>query len=94
MLWCDLDPLPPVAALGRDTWPNTWLQLAHVNALNGRATVVCGSLRPEQLERLPGRGLVARCITVFSTAPDEILANRTSARRSRRPSSPSAAAAS
>jgi hypothetical protein len=32
MLWRDLDPLPPMAALGRDTWPNTWLQLAHVNA--------------------------------------------------------------
>lgn len=42
--------------------------------------MVCGSLMPEQLERRPGRGLVARCITGFSTAPDEILANRTSAR--------------
>lgn len=52
------DAILHVVALGWDTWRNTWLQLAHAIALNGRATVLCGSFLPEQLERLPARQLV------------------------------------
>jgi hypothetical protein len=44
-----------VAALGWDTWRNTWLQLTHAAALDGQATVLTGSLTPGQLERLPAR---------------------------------------
>lgn len=32
------------SGLGWDTWRNTWLQLAHAIALNGHATVLCGSM--------------------------------------------------
>ncbi|HTQ88743.1 MAG TPA: hypothetical protein VMK84_04545 [Streptosporangiaceae bacterium] len=48
---------PSVAALGWDTWRNTWLRLAHAIALNGRVTVLCGSLMPDQSSsRWPGPG--------------------------------------
>jgi hypothetical protein len=32
-----------VAALGWDTWRNTWLQFGDAIELNGRATVLTGS---------------------------------------------------
>jgi hypothetical protein len=56
----DTDVILRVAALGWDTWRNTWLQLAHAIALNGRASVLCGSLLPAQLEGLPARRLAER----------------------------------
>jgi hypothetical protein len=44
-----------VSALGWEAWRDTWLLLAHGVALNGRVTVLCGSLLPDQLECLPAR---------------------------------------
>src|SRR5215475_5778239 len=55
---CHADTILQVAALGWDTWRNTWLRLAHDIALNGRVTVLCGSLMPSQMETLPARKLV------------------------------------
>ena len=43
------------AALGWDMWRDTWLRLAHGAALNGRVTVLCGSLLQSQLESVPAR---------------------------------------
>jgi hypothetical protein len=51
----DADALLPVAALGLDTWRSTWLRLAHDIALNGRVTVLAGSLLPSQLALLARR---------------------------------------
>jgi hypothetical protein len=44
-----------VAALGWETWRDTWLRLAHGLALNGRVTVLCGSLMPDQLDAVPAQ---------------------------------------
>jgi predicted ATPase len=46
----ETDLILQVAELGWDKWQDTWLLLAHGIALNGRATVLCGSLQSEQLE--------------------------------------------
>jgi len=46
----ETDALLHVAALGLDTFRGTWLRLAHDIALNGRVTVLAGSLLPSQLE--------------------------------------------
>jgi RNase adaptor protein for sRNA GlmZ degradation len=54
----DVDIILQVAALGWDTWRNSWLRLALAIALNGRVTVLCGSLMPDQMETLPARKLV------------------------------------
>lgn len=72
----DTDVILHVAALGWDTWRNTWLQLAHAIALNGRATVLCGSLVPAQLEALPARRLVGPAHFCNLDCPDAVLANR------------------
>ena len=58
-LVAETDVILHVAALGWDTWRNTWLQLAHAVALGGQATVLTGSFAPGQLERLPARKLKA-----------------------------------
>jgi hypothetical protein len=54
----EADTILQVAALGWDAWRNTWLQLAHEVALNGRVTVLCGSLlagwKSLQLAEQPG----------------------------------------
>jgi hypothetical protein len=65
-----------VAALGWDAWRSTWLELAHAIALSGRATVLCGSLLPGQLERLPARRLVGRLHFASLDCPDDVLAQR------------------
>jgi RNase adaptor protein for sRNA GlmZ degradation len=78
----DTDTILQVAALGWDTWRNTWLRLAHAIALNGRVTVLCGSLLPSQLETLPARKLIGPIRFCTLDCPDTVLA----ARLRRRPS--------
>jgi len=72
----DTDIILQVAALGWDTWRNTWLRLAHAIALNGRVTVLCGSLTPDQLEPLPARKLVGPIRFCNLDCPDTVLADR------------------
>jgi ribosomal protein S27AE len=69
-----------LAALGWDTWRNTWLQLSHAVALGGQATVLTGSLTPDQLERLPARKLIGPIHFALLDCPDEVLAGRLRAR--------------
>lgn len=76
-----------VAALGWDTWRNTWLQLAYAISLNGRVTVLCGSLLPDQLEGLPARRLVGPIHFCNLDCPDDLLADRLRARPAWRGSS-------
>jgi hypothetical protein len=76
----DTDVISQVAALGWDTWRNTWLQLAHAAALGGQATVLTGSLTPDQLERLPARRLVGPIHFALLDCPDDLLAERLRAR--------------
>jgi RNase adaptor protein for sRNA GlmZ degradation len=76
-----------VAALGLDTWRNTWLRLVHEVALNGRVTVLCGSLMPDQLESLPARKLLGPIHFCNLDCLDEVLAERLTARPSWRHSS-------
>ncbi len=76
----DVDITLQVAALGWDTWRNTWLRLAHEVALNGRVTVLCGSLMPDQLERVPARKLLGPIHFCTLDCPDDILAARLRAR--------------
>jgi len=72
----DTDIIVRVAMLGWDTWRNTWLRLAHGIALNGRVTILCGSLLPSQLETLPARKLVGPIRFCTLDCPDTILADR------------------
>jgi RNase adaptor protein for sRNA GlmZ degradation len=72
----DTDIILQVAALGWDTWRNTWLRLAHAIALNGRVTVLCGSLMPSQMETLPARKLVGPIHFCTLDCPDTVLADR------------------
>ena len=76
-----------IAAAGHDNWRNTWLQLAHGVALNGRATVLCGSLTPDQLERLPARKLIGPIHFCLLDCPDGVRAARLRARPAWRDSS-------
>jgi hypothetical protein len=76
----EADAILHVAALGWDTWRNTWLQLAHAIAQNGRATVLCGPLTPEHLEGLPARRLVGPIHFCNLDCPDDVLAERLHAR--------------
>jgi hypothetical protein len=76
----ETDLILQVAELGWDRWQDTWLLLAHGIALNGRATVLCGSLQPEQLEPLPARPLVGDLHFCNLDCPDDVLAERLRAR--------------
>jgi hypothetical protein len=76
----DTDDILHVAALGWDTWRNTWLQLTHAVALGRRVTVLTGSLTPDQLERLPARRLIGPVHFALLDCPDDILAERLRAR--------------
>jgi hypothetical protein len=87
----DTDVILHVAALGWDTWRNTWLQLAHAIALNSRASVLCGSLLPAQLEGLPARRLVGPIHFCNLDCPDTLLAERLRGRPAWRGSSQEAA---
>jgi predicted kinase len=83
----EADVILHVAALGWDTWRNTWLQLIHAAALGGQATVLTGSLTPDQLERLPARRLIGPIHFALLDCPDDVLAGRLRARPAWRGSS-------
>jgi hypothetical protein len=68
-------------------WRDTWLRLAHGVALNGRVTVLCGSLLPSQLENVPARKLLGPVHFGNLDCPDDVLAERLRARPSWRHSS-------
>jgi hypothetical protein len=76
----ETDVILHVAALGWDTWRNTWLQLTHAAALGGQITVLTGSLTPDQLERPAARRLVGPIHFALSDCPDDLLAERLRAR--------------
>ncbi len=76
----ETDVILHVAALGWDTWRNTWLQLAHAVALGGQVTILTGSFCPDQLERLPARRLVGPIHVALLDCPDDVLAARLRAR--------------
>ena len=73
-LVAETDVILHVAALGWDIWRNTWLQLTHAAALGGQATVLTGSLTPDQLERLPARKLIGAIHFALLDCPDDVLA--------------------
>jgi len=79
-LVAETDVILHVAALGWDIWRNTWLQLTHAAALGGQATVLTGSLTPDQLERLPARKLIGAIHFALLDCPDDVLAGRLRAR--------------
>ena len=70
------------AALGWDMWRDTWLRLAHGAALNGRVTVLCGSLLQSQLESVPARKFLGPIHFCNLDCPDAVLAERLRARPS------------
>jgi hypothetical protein len=72
----DTDVILQTAALGWDTFGNTWLRLAHAIALNGRVTVLCGSMMPGNLEALPARKLIGPIRSCTLDCPDDVLAAR------------------
>ena len=83
----EADVILHVAALGWDTWRNTWLQLAHAAALGGQPTVLTGALTPDQLECLPGRKLIGSIHFALLDCPDDVMADRLRARPAWRESS-------
>ncbi|HSZ39419.1 MAG TPA: hypothetical protein VK817_05635 [Trebonia sp.] len=83
----DADLTWHLASAGHDNWRNTWLQLAHGIALNGRATVLCGSLTPDQLERLPFRKAIGPIRFCLLDCADDVRAARLRARPEHRESS-------
>jgi len=78
----EIDATLQVAALGWEVWRNTWLRLVHEVALNGRVSVLCGSLQPDQLEHLPARRLIGPVYCCVLDCPDAVLASRLRSRPS------------
>lgn len=76
----DVDLTLHIAALGWDAWRATWLQIAHGIAQNGRSTVLCGTITPDQLETLPTRQLVGPIHSCLLDCPDDVLVERLRAR--------------
>lgn len=76
----DADVILHIAALGWETFGNTWLQLAGAIALNGRPTLLCGTLTPEQLVNLPGRGLIGPIHFCLLDPGHEVITTRLRAR--------------
>jgi len=74
------DPINQIAALGWGLFYDTWLRIAHEVALNGRPTVLCTSMMPDRLERLPARKLLGPVYFGNLDCPDDILAARLRAR--------------
>lgn len=89
----ETDALLHVAALGLDAYRSTWLRLAHDIALNGRVTVLTGSLLPSQLETLPGRKLIGPIRFCTLDCPDAVIAGRLHGRASWRGASKETAVA-
>jgi len=89
----EVDLTLQVAALGWETWRDTWLRVAHAEALSGRVTVLCGSLLPDQLDAVPARKLLGPIHFCDLDCPDDVLAARLRARPSWRFSSLQAAIA-
>lgn len=89
----DVDLTLQVAALGWETWRDTWLRVAYGEALSGRVTVLCGSLLPDQLDAVPARKLLGPVHFCNVDCPDGVLAGRLRARPSWRHSSVEAAVA-
>jgi len=84
----DADLTLRIAELGWDVWRDTWLQLAHAIALNGRTTILCTTFVPDQLEALPSRALVGEIRFCLLDAPDAVLRSRLTARPPWRGSTP------
>jgi len=78
----DTDTILRVAALGLDAFRSTWLRLAHAVALNGRATILCGSLLPTQLDALPASKLIGPIRFCTLDSPDAVIAERLRSRPS------------
>jgi hypothetical protein len=78
----EVDLTLQVAALGWETFGDTWLRVAHGVAQNGRVTVLCGSMMPDRLDALPARKLLGPIHCCNLDCPDEILAARLRARPS------------
>jgi gluconate kinase/DNA-directed RNA polymerase subunit RPC12/RpoP len=76
----DVDLILHVAALGWETWRATWLQVAHGIAQNGRSTVLCGTITPDQLDELPTRQLIGPIYSCLLDCPDAVLVERLRAR--------------
>jgi hypothetical protein len=72
----ETDLILHVAALGWDTWRNTWMLVAYGLSLNGRSTVLCGSLLPEHLDELPARPLVGPVHFCNLDCPADVLGDR------------------
>lgn len=89
----EIDATLQVAALGWEVWRNTWLRVVHEVALNGRVSVLCGSLQPDQLEHLPARRLIGPVHCCVLDCPDAVRASRLRARPAWRGTSSEAAIA-
>ncbi len=76
----EIDATLQVAALGWEVWRNTWLRVVHEVALNGRVSVLCGSLQPDQLKDLPARRLIGPVHCCVLDCPDAVRARRLLAR--------------
>jgi len=70
----ETDAILSMATIGWDAWRSTWLLVAREVALGGRATVLTGSLTPDQMRRLPARKLMGPLRFANLDCPDHVLA--------------------